>query len=213
VGWSRVNRTQPHWPPSRNCRQPQFLGSAKRRFFVPACNSQGAYSGFRQAWPKATAQRRAAGFTEAAVGARLGQVGRRRHSHQMAKNPFFAITASQLPALGIHPRQPEPYSQLRHQRLQNLTSGRRSSRLAPKFLIPEVVGLGRAEPIFIAASHSQDVMRSARRDPARGQSPLRMAGYSLRCSRHQAVFNTAPSGTSPCVTNRHRAISSLRASA
>ena len=61
-------------------------------------------------------------------------------------------------------------------RPQNLTSGRRASRLAPKSLILEVVGLGRAEPIFIAASCSQDVMRSARRDPGKGQLPSRMAG-------------------------------------
>src|ERR1700730_4357681 len=40
---------------------------------------------------------------------------------------------------------------------QNLTSGRRLSRLAPKFLILEVIGLERAEPIFITASCSQDV--------------------------------------------------------
>jgi hypothetical protein len=40
-------------------------------------------------------------------------------------------------------------------------------RLTPKFLIPEVIGLGRAGPIFITACRSQDIMRSARRDPAR----------------------------------------------
>jgi hypothetical protein len=40
-------------------------------------------------------------------------------------------------------------------------------RLTPKFLILEVIGLGRAEPIFITACCSQDVMRSARREPAR----------------------------------------------
>src|SRR5260370_15997459 len=52
-------------------------------------------------------------------------------------------------------------------RPQNLTSGRRSSRLAPKSLILEVVGLGRAEPIFIAASCSQDRIPSTLRDRAR----------------------------------------------
>ena len=36
-------------------------------------------------------------------------------------------------------------------------------RLTPKFLIPEVIGLGRAGPIFSTACRSQDVMRSARR--------------------------------------------------
>jgi hypothetical protein len=53
---------------------------------------------------------------------------------------------------------------------QNLTSGRRLSRRAPKFLILEVIGLERAEPILITASRSQDVIRSARRDPARVSS-------------------------------------------
>jgi hypothetical protein len=62
---------------------------------------------------------------------------------------------------------------------QNLTSGRRLSRLAPKFLILEVIGLGRAEPIFIAASCSQDVIRSARRDPARVSFPRGWRGSPL----------------------------------
>src|SRR4051812_47836239 len=47
---------------------------------------------------------------------------------------------------------------------RNLTSGRRSWRLAPKSLMPEGVGPGRAGPIFIAASRCQGVTRSARRD-------------------------------------------------
>jgi hypothetical protein len=55
---------------------------------------------------------------------------------------------------------------------RNLTSGRRSRRLAPKSLMPEGVGSGRAGPIFIAASRSQDVMRSARRN-RRGSAPRR----------------------------------------
>jgi hypothetical protein len=88
-------------------------------------------------------------------------------------------------------------------RPQNLTSGRRSSRLAPKSLILEVVGLGRAEPIFIAASCSQDIMRSVRRDRARVSFPLQMAGYSVtsrvasrrfqhRPLRHFPVRHVAP---------------------
>ena len=55
---------------------------------------------------------------------------------------------------------------------RNLTSGRRSWRLAPKSLMPEGVGSGRAGPIFIAASRSQDVMRSARRN-RQGSAPRR----------------------------------------
>jgi hypothetical protein len=55
---------------------------------------------------------------------------------------------------------------------RNLTSGRRSRRLAPKSLMPEGVGPGRAGPIFIAASRSQEVMRSARRD-RQGSAPRR----------------------------------------
>jgi hypothetical protein len=62
---------------------------------------------------------------------------------------------------------------------QNLTSGRRLSRRAPKFLILEVIGLERAEPILITASRSQDVIRSARRDPARVSFPRGCRGSSL----------------------------------
>jgi hypothetical protein len=72
----------------------------------------------------------------------------------------------------------------------------RLSRPAPKFLILEVIGLGRAEPIFIAASRSQDVTRSARRNPARVNFPRGLLGTPQRC----ALVSTAPSGTSPCVT-------------
>jgi hypothetical protein len=54
----------------------QFLGSAERRFSVPACKSQRTGSGLRQSWPKAAVQRREAGFTQAAAGATLGQAGR-----------------------------------------------------------------------------------------------------------------------------------------
>jgi hypothetical protein len=44
-----------------------------------------------------------------------------------------------------------------------------------------------------------------------GSLPSRMAGFSFDVARDQAAFNTAPSGTSPCV--RQSAISSLRARA
>ena len=50
---------------------------------------------------------------------------------------------------------------------QNLTSGRHSERLTPKSLVLEVIGLGRMEPIFTAASCSQDVMRPTHQDPTR----------------------------------------------
>src|ERR1700720_970038 len=50
---------------------------------------------------------------------------------------------------------------------QNLTSGRHSERLTPKSLVLEVIGLGRMEPIFTAASCSQGVMRPTHQDPKR----------------------------------------------
>src|SRR3954453_11973740 len=79
---------------------------------------------------------------------------------------------------------------------RNLTSGRRSWRLAPKSLMPEGVGPGREGPIFIAASRSQDVMRSARRD-RRGFIVSLADGWNSMASRAgQAAFSTAPSGTS-----------------
>jgi hypothetical protein len=74
---------------------------------------------------------------------------------------------------------------------QNLTSGRHLSRLAPKFLILEVIGLEKAEPIFITASRSQDIMRSAHRDPAR-VFPSRMAGFSFDVARWIRPFSTQP---------------------
>jgi hypothetical protein len=42
----------------------QLLGSAERRFFVPAWDFQGSVAKLRQAWSKTTAKRRKAGFTE-----------------------------------------------------------------------------------------------------------------------------------------------------
>src|SRR5690242_4705680 len=72
---------------------------------------------------------------------------------------------------------------------RNLTSGRRSWRLAPKSLMPEGVGPGRAGPIFIAASRSQDVMRSARRD-RRGSIVSLADGWNSMASRAgQAAFS------------------------
>ena len=81
---------------------------------------------------------------------------------------------------------------------QNLTSGRHSERLTPKSLVLEVIGLGRMEPIFTAASCSQDVMRPTHQDPTR--KTLVDAVTIVRIARHYAAFNTAPSGTSPWVT-------------
>jgi hypothetical protein len=53
---------------------------------------------------------------------------------------------------------------------------------APKFLILEVIELYRVEPIFMAASCSQDVMRSARRVLARVGVPSR-EGWLLYVAR------------------------------
>ena len=77
---------------------------------------------------------------------------------------------------------------------QNLTSGRRLSRLAPKFLILEVIGLGRAEPIFIAASRSQDVIRSARRDPTRVCFPCGWRGSRLTLRAGSGRFQDSSVG-------------------
>ena len=57
--------------------------------------------------------------------------------------------------------------------------------------------------------------------PDNGDVPLDQRGWATACSAssqihradHEAGFIVVPSGTTPCVTNRHRAISSLRASA
>jgi len=70
---------------------------------------------------------------------------------------------------------------------------------APRFPVPEGVGPGRAGPICNAASRSQGVIRSARRD-RRGSAPSPMAGTRRRCAPDQAAFSAAPSGTSPCAT-------------
>src|SRR6202051_3370295 len=51
----------------------QFLGSAERRFSIPAWDFQGAAAKFRQAWSKTTAKRREAGFTALGGSATLGQ--------------------------------------------------------------------------------------------------------------------------------------------
>ncbi len=74
---------------------------------------------------------------------------------------------------------------------QNLTSGRRLSRLAPKFLILEVIGLGKSGTNLYRGilQPGRYTVRSPR--SGKGQLPSWMAGFS---------FDTAPSGTSPCVT-------------
>jgi hypothetical protein len=96
---------------------------------------------------------------------------------------------------------------------QNLTSGRRLSRLAPKFLILEVIGLERAEPIFITASCSQDVMRFARRDPARVSFPLGWRGSPLTLRAGSGRFQHSPLRHFSLCHVAPEAISSLRASA
>ena len=60
----------------------QFLGSAERRFSIPAWDFQGAAAKFRQAWSKTTAKRRKAGFTELGDSATLGQVGRAARTYR-----------------------------------------------------------------------------------------------------------------------------------
>jgi hypothetical protein len=90
---------------------------------------------------------------------------------------------------------------------------RRSSRLAPKSLMLEVVGLGRANQSL--SRHL--AARTLCGPPAEiGQGSASLAdGRVLRdvASCGHAALNTAPSGTSPCVTQRQSAISNLRASA
>ena len=72
--------------------------------------------------------------------------------------------------------------------------------------------LGRMGPIFMAASLSQDVTRPIHQDPTK-RSPRRCCDDVSDCNSRYAAFNTAPSGTSPSVTKRQTAISSLRARA
>ena len=99
--------------------------------------------------------------------------------------------ASVQSAPRVSPRQPEPFLTAASTP-QNLTSGRRLSRLAPKFLILEVIGLERAEPIFITASCSQDVMRFARRDPARVSFPRGWRGSPLTLRAGSGRFEHSP---------------------
>ena len=75
--------------------------------------------------------------------------------HTWADSPSGILRLGSSPFVGCSTNAAEPH----------IRSPRK--RLTPKFLIPEVIGLGRAGPIFITACRSQDVMRSARRGPAR----------------------------------------------
>jgi hypothetical protein len=49
---------------------------------------------FRQAWPKATAQRREAGFTEFDVNATLGQGGRQQAPTPDSEDPLLSALVS-----------------------------------------------------------------------------------------------------------------------
>ena len=73
--------------------------------------------------------------------------------------------------------------------------------MAPKFLILEVIGLGKSGTNLYHGilQPGRYAVRSPR--SGKGQLPSRMAGFSFDVARwDQAAFNTAPSGTSPCVT-------------
>ena len=83
---------------------------------------------------------------------------------------------------------------------------------APKFLIPEVIELYRRNQ-SMAASFSQDIMRSAPPSSREGWSSLARRLVFVCCAPRQAAFIAAPSGISPWVTQRQRAIRSFRASA
>jgi hypothetical protein len=65
---------------------------------------------------------------------------------------------------------------------------------APKFLIPEVIELYRAEPIFMAASFSQDIMRSARRVLARVGVPSREGWFLYVARRVRRPSSQLPLG-------------------
>ena len=65
---------------------------------------------------------------------------------------------------------------------------------APKFLIPEVIELYRAEPIFMAASFSQDIMRSARRVLARVGVPSREGWFLYVARRVRRLSSQLPLG-------------------
>ena len=114
---------------------------------------------------------------------------------------------------GIPLRQPEPFLSCGHDTAELHIRSPLTARLAPKLLILEVIGLGRAEPIFIAASLQPG--RYAVRPPSsrQGWSSLARRLIFVCCAPRQAAFIAAPSGISPWVTQRQRAIRSFRASA
>ena len=87
-------------------------------------------------------------------------------------------------------------------------------RLTPKFLILEVIGLGKAEPIFITACCSQDIMQSARRDPARAiascgwrdalSGSLTVSGRLQYCTlRNLTQVDIAPQRDQQLASERH----------
>ncbi len=100
----------------------------------------------------------------------------------------------------LSPRQPEPF----------LTCGLDTAEphirspliaAAPKFLILEVIGLGKSGTNLYHGilQPGRYAVRSPR--SGKGQLPSRMAGFSFDVARwDQDAFNTAPSGTSPSVT-------------
>jgi len=55
--------------------------------------SQGVACGSRQAWPTAIAKRRAAGFTQAASNATLGQAGKLTTTHPQQRRPLLMMIA------------------------------------------------------------------------------------------------------------------------
>src|ERR1700691_3972806 len=65
---------------------------------------------------------------------------------------------------------------------------------APEFLILEVIELYRVEPIFMAASCSQDVMRSARRVLARVGVPSREGWFLYVARRVRPPSSQLPLG-------------------
>jgi len=65
----------------------------------------------------------------------------------------------------------------------------------------EVIGSRWTEPFFLAAYHSDTMARSVRptSDKADQAPRIRFSSSVLRYAAH-AALNTAPSGTTPCVT-------------
>ena len=75
---------------------------------------------------------------------------------------------------------------------QNLTSGRRLSRRAPKFLILEVIGLGKSGTNLYHGilQPGRYAVRSPR--SGKGQLPSRMAGFSFDVARWIRPLSTQP---------------------